>query len=814
MFARVRRHEIPKLRFFLIHILLVWTGLAVAMTVTETLLFSGLGVAYLPMALLCTSLFTLVASLGYTALLSYWSSYRLMVTTLASSSALLVVAFAGLQSGASWLALPLFAFFGATFSLLSTQTFGLASECIDTFACKRLFPLLTVGATCGELCGGLLVAHWGCQIEPCVWLLVWSATWLMALVWLRLNRPRLEEWRVAPPGRKRAQPIRPVLKYIANAPMARALVLLGVGMVLCQATSQYLFSQVFARNYPQSQRLAVFLGTLVAVTNVAELFIASMVTPRLVSVLGVARAGWLHPLSMLTGLVLLTGSFTLVPAVMLWVSRRTLQDSLAGPVRNLLYNAIPLRLRGHLRAFLDGVVVSGAQGFTALTLLGLQRVLKPEQICYVGLFLALIYLSGAASAGRNYLRTLVGELEAEGLRLSESGPLRGATRPAWRLKEQSLTALQEGLEGLHSQLDHRLEAVEALAHHPDPLALGILAQALASDQVQVRRCAAERLGRLGDSGVQAAQGYLHSDQSKTVEAALQAVGCGQTAWGRSLLHSELHRRVHEAGLAWLAAHSLQGTGLEERFLAQALMQEVQRHTHLAFQAMRWLEGEELVETVRLAVAAHGGRRASALEVLSNLGDRQVSQLFVTLLEPAADEDRKELLKSLLKNRPELTDVVKWALHSQDPWVRWAALQAYGQVSPASRRKMEHLLALRACLPFTVLEFDALEELRGELLEERYARPTTLWKEGQTLAKGYLLLEGQLPQGAQTFYGGVELVGEFPAREDLASRGPVRLLAVRQSVLQAAVQRTPVLGLGLFQWLSREIRRSESKVAAS
>lgn len=774
------------MRFLLGQILISWTGLSIAMMVTDTLLLSTLGVKSLPPALLLSSLFTLGSSLSYTALLGRFQSLQLLQGTLGLLAALLLGGFLGLKVGAGWLCLPLLALYGTSFSMVATQSFGLASECIDTYSSKRLFPVLTVAATCGELLGGLLVAAGARRVDPAGWVLVWALSNLLALGWLWIHRHRLQQWRQAHAGRRQPAAL---LQYLRQAPMARSLTLLLLGMVLCQGTSQYLFSQVFARSFPQARDLAHFLGMLVALTNLAELVIATRLTPRLVSWLGVARAGWMHPLLMFSGLTLLSLHFQLGPAMWLWICRRTMQDSMATPIRNLLYNAIPARVRGHLRAFLDGVVVSCAQALVALLLLLLQHQLAPVQISYVGVGLALIYGAGALGASRNYLRTLVGELEVEGLRLQSPS------------SEVNLNASQTPrsrtlLEWESEMLNHSEEAMEALACHSDPLALQMLARALSLTNAGQRHGAARRLASLADPGVRAALPYLFSDQFTTVEAALQVLGESNTSWGNSLLRGQFASRARAAARAWLTGQQMEAGSLPERFLKETLLQESGRHQRLAFQVLRWLEGEELVETVRLALLSQGGRSANALEVLSNLGERQPAQLFVTLLEPNSDSERARLLQEVLGQSPS-------AALSDDPWVRWASVRVARPVPAWELARMEQLLALRQTRPFHRLNLDQLEVLRLRMLEERYPEARTFWRTGERVERGYVMLHAP-----GRFYGGVELAGQMPARELLETHGPVRMLSLSAAAWEETVRELPALALGTFQWLSAELRRSE------
>ena len=233
--AVVRPHEYAKMSFLLGLIVICWVGLTVAMTVTEALLLTHLGIRYLPVAMLLTASLTVVGSLTYASQLARRSLVWILGATLALNSCLLMLATWGLQRGALWLGLPLFAFYGSSFTLLSAQCFGLAGECIDTHSSKRLFPVLAVACTCGELLGGILVASGSARISPSGWLLVWTTTQALAMAWLLLHRKSLEQWRQAVVGANVGRHkigLAQAVSYLRTAPMARALALLLASMVL------------------------------------------------------------------------------------------------------------------------------------------------------------------------------------------------------------------------------------------------------------------------------------------------------------------------------------------------------------------------------------------------------------------------------------------------------------------------------------------------------------------------------------------------------------------------------------------------------
>jgi hypothetical protein len=105
-------------------------------------------------------------------------------------------------------------------------------------------------------------------------------------------------------------------------------------------------------------------------------------------------------------------------AVAARVNRELLDNALATPVRSLLYNAMPLQLRGRMRAFLEGIVVYAGMSIAGVVLLFLDRP-DPRWLCLAGAAASLVYLGASVGARRAYLGSLVTQLRAGRLDLAD-----------------------------------------------------------------------------------------------------------------------------------------------------------------------------------------------------------------------------------------------------------------------------------------------------------------------------------------------------------------------------------------------------------
>lgn len=761
LFPSVRAGERQRFLYFFVLIGLLLIGLAVGSTVAEALLLAQLGVEALPVTLLIAAAVTAVVSAIYASAVGRVRHEQLLLVMLAVSIGLLVLLAGLAQRQVGWAYSALFCLYWASFSLFYSHFYTLVSEFFDTFSIKRMVPLFGVGATLGELCGGLLSAAVSNQGTVAL-LGLWLLTLALAVGWILAGRRRLLFWNPRPPEHEAVSgwvSLKGGLGYLRGSLLGRSLVVAVMGMIVAMGMLQYLTSAIFVEHFPSAERLAAFLGVFLAVTNLLELFIGARLTPWLLRRFGVAQTNLIHPALSLVVFVGIGFNSSLALAMLAWMHRRTLQDALASPTRTLLFNAFPRRLRGRLRGVVQGVLGSVAHAADGLMLMALQS-LDPRFIVPAGAVFAAAYLGGALGVRKAYLGTLV-----EGL--------------------------GRGLEMGDQPARRHYEGLQELAEDPDPLACLRLAEALDDASPRVRAAAVAGLAGRGDEGLAAAEAFLAAEKESTVSAALAAVVAAEPTAGRALVVNELQRLVREA---W--ADLIMSRHIEPEFLVCALEDRARRNRRLAFRILELLEGEAVVGRVSMALrVASSAGRADALEVLSNLGDRRACDLLVLLLEDSPLEERlKEVAGLEVPTEP--AAIVRHCRQSSDRFLRWAA----SQPPPL---EVERLLALRRLELFRQLGLEVLEEIERLTFEEGFTpdRPVPA-------GKLYLILSGMIDHsGPGEVVGLVDLLDGHQG-QPLQAQQPSRVLTLSRSDFEALVKSHPEVALATFRWLSRRLKASE------
>ncbi|MBI3929849.1 MAG: HEAT repeat domain-containing protein [Armatimonadetes bacterium] len=995
----VRRPERSRFLFFMSLSGLITLAQTLGLIGAESLLLSELGAGALPATFVAASILTVLGTLVYAFGVDQSRNDTYFISILVTLAAMVAVGTFGASQGLRLILPGLFCLYYLALSVLQNHYWTFTGDYFDTLAAKRLFPLFVVGSSIGGFLGGILALLLG---RPALLMMAWSGALLLAAMLLRASRRQLRRWgplELAEADETSLEGLLASVRYLRQSALGRWLVISALGMVLALFVSQYLYSSIFAATFPDSRRLALFLSGFLAVTNFLEIIIEVAITPWLIQRLGVASANLVHPLLTMGCFLFLAFDQSLAAAAVARINRETMDNAMSQPVRSLVYNALPARFRGRMRAFLEGIVVYSGMVTAGVFLLTIGGRLPYFWLCVAGAGTALLFLAANLGVRNEYLKTLVVELRAGRLDLSEVGSDFGALEMArlsnlWEsiLKEEAddpraalaladtlaskgvLGPLQHSANhpdprvrvaclralGRHAQdrcldlllrgvddpdtevrlvaisslpgqsqgdwsavksrlgdsdprvraqaairtgdsglkvlaamcqeadpevsiaalkvlppnmaafaksrgedpaTDIRAAALERLAHicvsvEPELITSNLkcsdaavrlavtrllpsckeqwavvsLASSLGDPAREVRTLAAHLLAEMEETGLDAVEPYLHSESTRTVTAAIQALSWCSNPRARVALEGELRTEVRQAWKHLIALHLLPEDGsLPQQFLRLALHNAVERNRRTAFQILESIEDSKVMRSVEKVLRFANARvRADALEVLSNLGDREASSLLVLMLEEGALEDKIPLVSSQVEAPTNQWQILEMIQNSPDRWVRIAAEGAINPPGEGSRREemMERLLVLRKVPLFAQMTLEQLEAINQLLSEEEYLEGEVVFREGDVGDELYIVVEGEVTivksygtaeelvlvkLGPGTYFGEMAILDDEPRSATVYCSKNSRLMVLKGEQLKELVFQMPEIAFEIFKVLTARIRSADTRL---
>lgn len=457
LFPSVRRQERERFFFFFMLATLLVMGQTLGLVGAESLLLSHLGANVLPQVFILASFTTVIGSLVYAIGVdnSRNDNYFIRILLLfAVSVAVCTVIATQTENARAYGLVGLFCLYYANFAICTNHYWTFTGDFFDTLGAKRLFPIFTVGSSLGGLCGGLLATLMATQSGGAIALLWgWVVCMLLAAAWLRYHKAPLRRWgplEIEEADETSMDGVKSSIRYLRNSRLGRLMVVSALFMVTSLFVSQYMYSALFAEQFPNSDDLASFFGKFLAAANAIEIFIELAVTPMLLRRFGIANTNLVHPA--LT--IISFGFLALLPglgsAIFARLNRETLENALAAPVRNLIFNALPVRLRGRMRAFLEGMVVYSGMAIAGI-FLALWEQFHTEDTSAIaalsggGFLLACGFLITNYALKKDYLEQLLLALREGRLELSASSSALESL-PARQLEQLWKTVSRSGAQ--------------------------------------------------------------------------------------------------------------------------------------------------------------------------------------------------------------------------------------------------------------------------------------------------------------------------------------------------------------------------------
>jgi CRP-like cAMP-binding protein/HEAT repeat protein len=293
----------------------------------------------------------------------------------------------------------------------------------DTRVAKRIVPVVGTAARVAGIVAGLSMPLLNRLLSPDKIILIWLVTllimaglvWYMPLVVHETRRAaKTPDSLQQAPGSLAAyrDGLREGYRYVADSPFARWMALGTLVLIMLVTFMAYRASAIFLSELRTTVSISDFVGLLNGVANLVILPIQLFLLSRLIGGLGLGNTSLVYPsMTFLLGSGLSVAP-SLATAGLAYVDQTTLRAAFQNTVDNLLYNAVPLRVKGRVRAFIGGLIVpvgEMAAGLVLLTpLVGVSWFLPAAIVVFAAGFLSI-----AVVVRKQYGKALVDMLEQE-----------------------------------------------------------------------------------------------------------------------------------------------------------------------------------------------------------------------------------------------------------------------------------------------------------------------------------------------------------------------------------------------------------------
>ena len=299
------------------------------------------------------------------------------------------------------------------------------SDFFNTSAAKRVVPVITSASRIAIIVAGFTIPLLDRFLSPAGIILLWIATllvvalisWVMSAV---VKAQAESETILAEPAglkKERGSYLRNIqegFRYISSSNYLKWVALSTFLMVVVFALLNYQGGQIFINQFQTRVAMTNFIGYLNGLTSLLMLPVQMFLFSRIVGKIGVGNANIIFPL----GTFLISGSVLLAPlsltsGALAYFDRNTFRYSTQEASNNLLYNAVPRRIKGRSRSFNDGLILPLGLLFSS-ALLEFGKTLPAG--CFLPVLLgipALMYLICALIIRKKYSHAMISLLEQE-----------------------------------------------------------------------------------------------------------------------------------------------------------------------------------------------------------------------------------------------------------------------------------------------------------------------------------------------------------------------------------------------------------------
>ena len=375
----IRPEEGRKVFMLVLIFFLFITGTTWAETIIESSFYFLAGVSRLSQVFTFHAITAIVATAVYTAFVDQTSNRKLLIAVCATASVTIGAGLLVLGYNQILAYTILYVLVRAVRTSFLIQWWNYASDFYDARASKRIIPVINSASRIAIIFAGLTIPLLDSILSPAAIILLWVITLIMiaclALVMVRVTGTDNSMEGTRPQGKYKFgidfaptknkkdpisywQNIREGFQYVSSQNYLRWLALSTFLMVIIFGILNYQGGLIFAQQFKTRAEMTDFIGTLNGLTSLIMLPVQLFLFSRIVTRIGVGNANVIYPF----GTLLISGSFLISPlsltsGALAHFDRNTFRYSTQESSNNLLYNAIPARIKGRSRSFIDGLVL-------------------------------------------------------------------------------------------------------------------------------------------------------------------------------------------------------------------------------------------------------------------------------------------------------------------------------------------------------------------------------------------------------------------------------------------------------------------------
>ena len=511
----VQRHEWSKATMLLAAAVFIGMGASMSRVAAEGLFLTRFGVEYYPYLQLVNPFLVLFATTFYGAYAGRVSSDRMMIYSALAPLPLIVLLRVLMGFELPWVYFALFTIVLAYASVLATSWAVYLPGHYDVQESKRLLPFINSGLLIGAIAGGLIVAILAPVIGAANVILLWLGALLgiiavvhtVGKLFTAMDADTRKTRASGPRGAVKAPSVVDNLKegvaYSRSSALFMTTAIATIATMMALQIIDFEYSKIFARSFPDTTQLTSFLGIIDGLTTILALLIQWFVVPRCIRTMGVPGANLIFPSLLTACFAGMVAAPILITGVFSRFTRSSLQPSLRGTTRTLIFNAVPRKTSALVRSFNTGIVLPVGQIAGALLLVGLKGLSIPILFPVLGLLISAFYLFYSHLQNKAYGEALLDLLKEDKVHLLNLGD-----EELKRLDAAAVAAISE-------RLRPRQAAREPLSDNP---------QEQAAAQAEIALAAIELLRTIGSKpAFDALRQHLPYDSPQLTAATLEAL---------------------------------------------------------------------------------------------------------------------------------------------------------------------------------------------------------------------------------------------------------------------------------------------------